>query len=44
MPPNSVIIFVIIFIKYSENMQSDWVTAGHKHSTEGINMLPYDEH
>jgi len=43
-PPNSVIIFAIIFIEYSENVQSDLVTAGHKHSTEGINVLPYDEH
>jgi len=44
MPPNSVIILVIIFIEYSEKMQSEWVTAGHEHSTEGINVLPYGEH
>jgi len=44
MPPNSVTILAIIFIEYSENMQSDWVTAGHKHSTDRINVLQYDEH
>jgi len=34
-PPNS-IIFAIIFIEYSENVQSDSVVAGHNTEQKGL--------